>query len=68
MKKFRIHVKCIQEVTFEVPASYYPDQRPEEVIQLEEYNVRSDPTYFNFLDGATENVEVEVEVFKDAKV
>jgi len=66
MRKFRIHVKCVQEVTFEVPEEAYDgDVTIEEIIKLEEDNVKSDPTYFSFLDDSTEHVEIDVREIKD---
>lgn len=66
-KKFRIHVKSIQEVTFELPEDAYGDDpvTAEDVIRMEEDNVRSDPTYFMTWKDSTEHVEVDVQEVKE---
>ena len=67
MKKFRIHVKSVQEVTFELDDEAYGDDpvTAADVIRMEEENVRSDPTYFMTWNDATEHVEVDVQEVKD---
>jgi len=70
-KKFRIHVKSVQEVTFELYGDAYGDGdvTAEDVMGIEEDNVKSDPTYFLTWDDSTEHVEVDVQEVKgDAKV
>jgi len=68
MKKFRIHVKSVQEVTFELDQEAYGDDpvTAEDVKLIEEDNVKSDPTYFMTWNDSTENVEVDVQEIKDA--
>ena len=68
MKKFKIKIKCIQEMELVLPADAYgdPDITAEKIAEMEEENVMSDPTYFNFNDKATTNVEVDVTEVKDA--
>jgi len=68
MKKFRIHVKSVQEVTFELDQEAYGDDpvTAKDVIRMEEENVRSDPTYFMTWNDSEEHVEVDVQEVKDA--
>jgi hypothetical protein len=67
MKKFRIHVKSIQEVTFELDEEAYGDPvTVEDVMRMEKENVESDPTYFSTWDNSTEHVEVDVQEVNDA--
>lgn len=63
MKKFKVTIKSIQEATFTYPEEAWGEGEVtvEDVMKMEEDNVRSDPTYFSFLEDATENVTVEVE-------
>ena len=71
-KTYKIKVKCVQTMELELPASAYCEGgnvekvTPELIAKMEEDNVRSDPTYFNFNEGSTCDVEVEVEEVKDA--
>lgn len=63
-KSFKVKIKSIQEATFTYPEEAWgegDDITPEDVMKMEEENVRSDPTYFSFLEDSTENVTVEVE-------
>lgn len=62
MKKFKIKIKCIQEMEMILPADSYgdPNVTAEKIAEMEEENVMSDPTYFNFNEGSTCNVEVDV--------
>lgn len=68
MKKFKIKIKSVQEAELLLPAEAYgsEDVTAEEIAEMEETNVKSDPSYFNFLEGATEKVTVEVTEVKDA--
>jgi len=68
MKKFRIHVKLVQEATFELDEEAYGDETitAKDVIRMEEENVRSDPTYFMTWNDSEEHVEVDVQEVKDA--
>lgn len=68
MRKFKIKIKCVQEMEMELPAEAYGDENitAEKIAEMEEDNVMSDPTYFNFNDKATTNVEVDVTEVKDA--
>jgi hypothetical protein len=68
-KKFRIHVKSVQEVTFELYGDAYGPKEgvevtAEDVARMEEENVRSDPTYFMTWEDSTEHVEVDVQEVK----
>jgi hypothetical protein len=68
-KKFRIHVKLVQEVTFELYGDAYGPKEgvevtAEDVMRMEEENVRSDPTYFMTWEDSTEHVEVDVQEVK----
>jgi len=62
MRTFKIKIKCIQEMTLELPADAYgdPNITAEQIAEMEEDNVMSDPTYFNFNDKATTDVTVDV--------
>lgn len=65
MRKFKIQVKCVQEVILELPEeAYFMGVTKEQIMKMEEDNVRSDPTYFSFLEDSTEHVTVEVEEVK----
>ncbi len=68
MRKFKIRIKCTQEMTLELPAEAYGDENitAEKIAEMERENVESDPTYFNFNDNATMNVEVDVDEVTDA--
>jgi hypothetical protein len=70
MRKFKIKIKCTQEVTLELPATAYGEDpeviTAEQIADMEEQNVLSDPTYFDSCDNASINVEVDVEEIKDA--
>jgi hypothetical protein len=65
MKKFKVTIKSIQEATFTYPEEAWGEKGKgvtvKEIMKMEEYNVRSDPTYFSFLKDSTEDVTVEVE-------
>jgi hypothetical protein len=67
MRKFKIKVKCIQELTFELGEEAYEDESitTEQIAEMEEDNVLSDPTYFDTWNNSTINVEVDVEEIKD---
>jgi len=66
--KYRIHVKSIEEVTFELPEGSYGDEEltVEQIEKMEAENVKSDPTYFYMWEDATQKVEVKAEIIKDA--
>jgi hypothetical protein len=70
-KKFRIHVKSVQEATFELYGDAYGELKDgkeitaEDIMRMEEENVRSDPTYFMTWATSTEHVEVDVQEIKD---
>lgn len=68
MKKFKIKIKCIQEMEMILPADAYgdPNITAEKIAEMEEENVMSDPTYFNFNENSTCKVEVDVDEVKDA--
>lgn len=72
MRKFKVKVKSVQEVEFEVTDEAYVENEleltAERIIEIEEDNVKSDPTYFSFLDDATEHVTVDVEEIKDDQI
>ena len=55
-------------MTLELPAEAYGDENitAEKIAEMERENVESDPTYFNFNDNATMNVEVDVDEVTDA--
>jgi hypothetical protein len=69
MRKFRVHVKSVQEATFELPEEAYEEAdgvkvTVEKIMEMEEYNVKSDPTYFSFNDNSTEHVTIDVKEIK----
>lgn len=73
MRKFKIKVKCTQELTFEMDEEAYgaedemhPVVSAEQIAEMEEQNVLQDPTYFDTWEDSTINVEVDVEEVKDA--
>lgn len=68
MKTFKIKIRSVQEAELILPAEAYgsEDVTAEQIAEMEETNVKSDPSYFNFLNGATENVTVDVTEVKDA--
>ena len=70
MRNFKIKIKCTQEVELELPSSAYglsdEEITAEQIADMEEQNVFSDPTYFDSCDNATIDVEVDVEEIKDA--
>lgn len=66
MRKYKVKVKCVQEAEFEVTDEMYDGETAERISELEIDNVKSDPTYFSFLDNTTEHVTVDVEEVKDA--
>ena len=62
MKKYKVKVKSVQEAIFTYPEDAWgEDVTPEKIMEMEEDNVKSDPTYFSFLDDSSEDVTVEVE-------
>lgn len=68
MRKFKIKVKCVQELTFEMDEGAYGEESitTEQIANMEEQNVLQDPTYFDTWEDSTINVEVDVEEIKDA--
>ena len=66
--KYRIHVKSVEEVVFELPEGSYGDEEltVEQIEKMEAENVKSDPTYFYMWQDSTHEVEVKAEILKDA--
>lgn len=62
MKRYKVTIKSVQVATFIFKEDAWGDGvTPEKIMEMEEDNVRSDPTYFSFLDDSSEDVTVEVE-------
>lgn len=66
MKKYKVTIKSEQVATFTYPEEAWGESgvTPEKIAIMEEDNVRSDPTYFSFLENSSENVTVDVEEVK----